>query len=55
MRVRSHAITALLSPPLPQAGIRISMDDRGRVFDNIFMERLWRSVKHENVYIKDYE
>jgi putative transposase len=36
-------------------GIRISMDGRGRVFDNIFTERLWRSVKYEEVYIKDYQ
>ncbi|BBO18685.1 integrase [Candidatus Brocadia pituitae] len=35
--------------------IAISMDGRGRAFDNIFMERLWRSVKYEEVYIKDYE
>ena len=34
--------------------IRISMDGRGRVFDNIFIERLWRSVKWEEVYLKDY-
>jgi putative transposase len=34
--------------------IRISMDGRGRVFDNIFVERLWRSVKYEEVYLKDY-
>ena len=34
--------------------IKISMDGRGRVFDNIFSERLWRSVKYEEVYIKDY-
>ena len=30
------------------------MDGRGRVFDNIFVERLWRSVKYEEVYLKDY-
>lgn len=36
-------------------GIRISMDGRGRAFDNIFTERLWRSVKYEEVYIKDYQ
>jgi putative transposase len=36
-------------------GIGISMDGRGRVFDNIFTERLWRSVKYEEVYIKDYQ
>jgi len=31
------------------------MDSRGRVFDNIFIERLWRSVKYEEVYIKEYQ
>lgn len=36
------------------AGIKISMDGRGRVFDNIFIERLWRTVKYEEVYIRDY-
>jgi putative transposase len=35
--------------------IRISMDSRGRCFDNIFTERLWRSVKYEEVYLRDYE
>jgi putative transposase len=39
---------------LQQTGVRISMDGKGRVFDNIFVERLWRSVKYEEVYIKDY-
>jgi len=39
---------------LEEAGIRISMDGRGRVFDNIFIERLWRSVKYEEVYLKEY-
>jgi putative transposase len=34
--------------------IRISMDGRGRAFDNIFIERLWRSVKYEDIYINDY-
>jgi putative transposase len=34
--------------------IAISQDGRGRVFDNIFVERLWRSVKYEEVYLKDY-
>ena len=32
----------------------ISMDGRGRVFDNIFVERLWRNVKYEDVYLKGY-
>jgi putative transposase len=40
---------------LTEAGIRISMDGRGRVFDNIFTERLWRSVKYEEVYLKSYD
>jgi putative transposase len=35
-------------------GIKISMDGRGRAYDNIFIERLWRSVKYEEVYLKDY-
>jgi putative transposase len=39
---------------LEQEGIRISMDGRGRVQDNIFVERLWRSVKYEEVYLNDY-
>jgi len=34
--------------------IAISMDGRGRALDNIFVERLWRSVKHEDVYLKGY-
>lgn len=37
------------------AGIRISMDGKGRAIDNIFVERLWRSLKYEEVYLKDYE
>jgi putative transposase len=36
------------------ADIRISMDGRGRALDNVFVERLWRSVKYEEVYLKDY-
>ena len=36
-------------------GIRISMDGRGRAMDNIMIERLWRSVKYEEVYLKDYQ
>jgi putative transposase len=39
---------------LARAGIAISMDGRGRAFDNIFIERLWRSVKYEDIYLKDY-
>jgi len=40
---------------LQQAGIRISWDGRGRALDTIFVERLWRSVKYEEVYLKDYQ
>lgn len=40
---------------LKSQGIQISMDGKGRVFDNIFVERLWRSVKYEEVYLKRYE
>ena len=39
---------------LIREGIDISMDGRGRALDNIFVERLWRSVKHEDVYLKGY-
>jgi len=40
---------------LEQAGIQISWDGRGRALDNAFVERLWRSVKWEEVYLKDYQ
>lgn len=37
------------------AGIAVSMDGRGRVMDNIFIERLWRTVKYEDLYLKEYQ
>ena len=40
---------------LKAAGVAISMDGKGRWIDNVFIERLWRSVKYENVYLKAYE
>lgn len=40
---------------LLKAEVRISMDGKGRVFDNIFSERLWRTVKVEEVYLRDYQ
>ena len=46
----SSAFTGVLK----REGIAISMDGRGRALDNIFVERLWRSVKHEDVYLKGY-
>ena len=38
-----------------RAGAQVSMDGRGRCLDNVFVERLWRSVKHEDVYLRGYE
>ena len=46
----SQAFTAVLQ----NAGVQISMDGRGRYMDNIFIERLWRSLKYEDVYLKHY-
>ena len=40
---------------LEETGILISMDGKGRAIDNIFVERLWRSLKYEEVYLKEYE
>jgi len=39
---------------LEKHGVKISMDGRGRAMDNIFIERLWRSVKYENIFLHDY-
>ena len=47
----SHAFTGLLKAQ----GIRLSMDSRGAWCDHIFVERLWRSVKYEEVYLQAYE
>ena len=47
----SEAFTQVLS----KAGIAISMDGVGRAFDNIMVERLWRTVKYEDVYLRDYQ
>ena len=46
----SEAFTGILAA----RGIRISMDGRGRWMDNVFIERLWKSVKYEEVYLKAY-
>lgn len=46
----SEAFTSVLK----REEVLISMDGRGRAFDNIFVERLWRNVKHEDVYLKSY-
>ena len=40
---------------LESAGVAVSMDGRGRCLDNVFVERLWRSVKYEDIYLRGYE
>jgi putative transposase len=50
----SQFTSAAFTGTLEAAGIRISMDGRGRWMDNVFIERLWRSLKHEEVYLKHY-
>lgn len=47
----SESFTSVLS----QRNIQISMDGRGRALDNIFVERLWRTVKYEDIYLRGYE
>ena len=47
----SHSFTKVLL----DRNIQISMDGRGRALDNIFVERLWRTVKYENIYMNDYQ
>ncbi len=46
----AHAYTDILK----QAQVKISMDGRGRAFDNIFIERFWRSLKYDDIYLHDY-
>jgi len=50
----SQFTSAAFTGVLEREGIVISMDGRGRVFDNIFVERLWRNVKYEDVYLNGY-
>jgi putative transposase len=50
----SQFTSAAFTGVLAGAGIRISMDGRGRWMDNVFIERLWRSLKHEDIYLKGY-
>lgn len=47
--------SAAFTERLQKGGVRISMDGRGRALDNVFVERLWRSVKQEEVYLRDYQ
>ena len=50
----SHFTSPLYLNRLSTAGVQISMDGKGRAMDNIFVERLWRSLKYEEVYLKEY-
>jgi putative transposase len=50
----SQFTSAAFTDVLKREKVDISMDGRGRAFDNIFVERLWRNVKHEDVYLKGY-
>ncbi len=50
----SQFTSAAFTGVLTAAGVRISMDGRGRWMDNVFIERLWRSLKHEDIYLKGY-
>ena len=50
----SQFTSAAFTGALAAAGVAISMDGRGRWMDNVFIERLWRSLKHEDVYLKGY-
>ncbi len=47
----AHPFTMVLEA----AGVQISMDGRGRVFDTIFVERLWRTVTYEHLYVYDHQ
>ena len=51
----SHFTSPKYTELFLNAGSQISMDHRGRAFDNIFIERLWRTVKYEDVYLRSYE
>jgi putative transposase len=51
----SHFTSPQYTARLKAANVQISMDGKGRALDNIFVERLWRSVKYEEVYLKEYD
>lgn len=50
----SHFTSPHYTDLLQARGVQISMDGKGRALDNIFSERLWRTVKYEEVYLHDY-
>ena len=51
----SQFTSAAFTGALLEQGIQVSMDGKGRYSDNIFVERLWRSIKYEEVYLKAYK
>ena len=51
----SHFTSPRYTELFLEAGSRLSMDHRGRAFDNIFIERLWRTIKYEDVYLRSYD
>jgi putative transposase len=54
VRDRSQFTTEAFTDTLRLRGITISMDGKGRWMDNVFIERLWKSVKYEDIYLKAY-
>lgn len=52
---RAQFTSPVFTDTLLSRGILVSMDGRGRALDNVFVERLWRSVKYEDIYLKGYE
>lgn len=50
----SQFTSAEFTQPLLAAGVQLSMDGRGRALDNVFVERLWRTVKYDEIYLKSY-
>ena len=51
----SHFTSQKYTKMVLEAGVKVSMDGRGRALDNVFTERLWRSLKYECVYINEFE
>lgn len=51
----SHFTSSKYTELFLQCGSQISMDHRGRAYDNIFIERFWRSLKYEDIYLRDYQ
>ena len=51
----SQYTATLFTETILRKGTKLSMDGKGRCIDNVFIERLWRSVKYEDVYLKEYK